>query len=120
MNEAQDNTPWSDELVEALKWHQSGVMFHPYTCGNCRNKLGIWFLKQDDGTLIPEPPGYDRSGDGWKKIVCLDRELVPTKDGFVCPTCDYKQTHVMENTVETVKAMKEIADTHPFYKCINA
>jgi len=86
------NPPWSDEVVQKLNENQHNGRFHPYTCGNCRDKLGIWFLRQDDGSLIPEPKGYDRGGDGWKKIVCLDRELVATRDGWMCPTCDYKQS----------------------------
>lgn len=84
-------TPWSDELVKLLNESQYDGKHHPFTCGECRDKLGIWFVRQDDGSLIPEPPGYDRSGDGWKKIVCLDRELVATKDGWLCPTCGYRQ-----------------------------
>jgi hypothetical protein len=84
-------TPWSKEFIDLMNKYQKSGDFHPYTCGECRDKLGIWFLKQDDGTLIPEPPDYDRSGDGWKKIVCLDRELVATEKGWVCPTCGYTQ-----------------------------
>jgi len=83
--------PWPKELVDKLNKQQRDGSVHPYTCGHCRDKLGTWFLKQTDGTLIPEPKGYDRSGDGWKKLVCLDRELVATENGWICPTCDYKQ-----------------------------
>jgi len=112
----KEQTPWSDELVEALKWYQKGIMFHPYTCGHCRDTLGTRFLKQPDGSLIPEPFDYpSHEGDNWKNVVILDRELVPTKEGFVCPTCGYKQTSIMEGTIDMVKKIMKIAETHEFY-----
>jgi hypothetical protein len=119
--EMKDETlPWSDELIEALKWYQSGIMFHPYTCGNCRDKLGTRFIKTESGELVKEPIEFRSwEGDNWKQVVLLDRELVPTKEGFVCPTCDYKQTRIMENIVDVVKSMKAVADTHPFYTRID-
>ena len=80
--------PWPKELVDKLNAYQHNRNVHPYTCGYCRDTYGIWFVRRDDGNLIPEPPDYDRSGDGWKKIVCLDRELIATEKGWVCSTCD--------------------------------
>lgn len=83
--------PWSKEIVDKLNANQHNGRWHPYTCGNCRDKLGTCFIKQDDGSLIPEPDVYDRSGDGWKKVVYLDRELIATENGWICSTCDETQ-----------------------------
>jgi len=90
-------TPWSKEEVDELNRYQHSPGVHPYTCGYCRDKLGIWFLQQDNGILIPKPKNYDRSGDGRKKIVCLDRELIATENGWVCETCDNVQDWYIDN-----------------------
>ena len=59
--------PWTQEQVDALNAYQRDGWMHPYTCcgpDGCRDRLGV-------------------DGD--------DRELVATKDGWVCRTCDYTQ-----------------------------
>lgn len=54
--------PFTAEEVEALNaWQQR----HPFTCGRCRD-ASAWPLTSQ-------------------------HELVATKDGWVCPTCDYTQ-----------------------------
>jgi hypothetical protein len=101
MNEEPKITyaPWPKEVVDKLNEYQHNLGCHPYTCGWCRDKLGVWFVKQNDGTLIPEPLNYDRSGDGWKKIICLDRELIATENGWICKTCDHVQNWYVEGTI---------------------
>ena len=56
--------PWTDEEVRNLERWQTCAWVHPYTCGHCR-----------DAHLH----GSD------------EHRLVPTKDGWWCPTCDYRQ-----------------------------
>ena len=33
------NAPWSEEQVLLLNKYQNEGLFHPYTCGNCREIL---------------------------------------------------------------------------------
>lgn len=112
---------WSDEMVEAMKWYQESGVFHPYTCGNCRDKLGTRFLKTETGELVKEPPDYKSwEGDNWKNVVVLDRELTPTNDGFVCLTCGYKQKWLITGmTLERINDMRQMAEAgNPLYQRI--
>lgn len=59
--------PWTDEEVANLEAWQRSSRVHPYTCGRCRDA--------DTG----ERPLRD------------DHLLVPTVDGWRCPTCDCRQ-----------------------------
>ena len=96
--------PWSDELIEILKWYQFSGVYHPYTCGNCRDKLGTRFLRTESGELIKEPVDFNSwEGENWKQVVILDRELFPTRNGWVCQTCDYKQNWCMGGMTELAK-----------------
>ncbi len=54
--------PWTDDQVAALKRYQTNGRFHPYTCGNRGDHL------RDKGGV-----------------------LVPTKNGWRCPECQYVQ-----------------------------
>jgi hypothetical protein len=88
--------PWSQVVVDKLNERQKDGRFHPYTCGNCRGKLGVRFYKLPDGSLTREfPPDFKSwEGENWKLVHIEDRELVATVDGWICPTCDYKQAWV--------------------------
>jgi hypothetical protein len=64
--------PWTDEQVVALNAFQTAGRFHPFTCGN------------------------DRGDENHRKVAKErgDRDfglLVATKEGWVCPACDYRQ-----------------------------
>jgi hypothetical protein len=83
-------TPWSDELVKRLNEDQHSNGIHPYTCGNCRDKLGIYYARNKK-TGVERHIGILGKPTEDEETVIHDRELVATKDGWICPTCDYKQ-----------------------------
>lgn len=60
--------PWSDQEIEALRKHQEDDQRHPYTCGN-----------RGDGKHPFEEKYLDTGA------------LRPTREGWVCPYCDYTQ-----------------------------
>jgi hypothetical protein len=60
--------PFTPDQVESLNGYQVSGVMHPFTCGRCRDELGIW----EDGTIN-------------------DRLLVATEAGWTCPTCDNTQ-----------------------------
>lgn len=57
------HAPWTDEQVERLNQYQQAGWFHPYTC-----------------------PGRDEDED------CPKRNLIATRDGWVCHCGAYRQT----------------------------
>ncbi len=80
--------PWSDELVKQLNEYQEHGGGHPYTCRACRDKYHTRFIVKD-GKLIPEPPDFKSwENDNWKQVVIKDRNLVATRHGWICHTCD--------------------------------
>ena len=66
--------PFTPEQVKALNEYQIGGWFHPFTCADCRDRLGVF---EEDGTLD-------------------DRSLIATEAGWVCETCDYTQDWAWE------------------------
>lgn len=102
--------PWTVEQVQHLNWQQHRKNMHPFTCPQCRDNLGIYYLI-DDGMRLRRA-----SDDEWTEVtreareafekdvdpiaellglrertVILERELVATVNGWICPTCDYTQ-----------------------------
>lgn len=69
--------PWDDSLIERLHKHQFGPwddifeIGHPYTCGNRNNEKHKKYAVEND-----------QSDYGI---------LIPTRNGWKCPVCDYKQ-----------------------------
>lgn len=61
--------PFSDEQVQSLNEYQVSGVMHPFTCGACRDALG----------LLDEHGQFN------------DRLLTATPKGWTCPTCDYTQ-----------------------------
>lgn len=77
--------PWSKELVDLLNRYQKSNGVHPYTCGFCRNNLGVWFVKDKNGDERRVSVCYEpKEGE---TIFFKDRELVATENGWICPTC---------------------------------
>jgi hypothetical protein len=64
--------PWDDATVAALNRWQAAGFVHPFTCGGERSDAvhRYYALAQ---------------GQGDRGI------LVATRDGWVCPACDYRQ-----------------------------
>jgi hypothetical protein len=71
--------PFSANQVEAINKYQDNDFVHPLTCGNNRTDEN-----HTDGEGI----------------------LKATKDGLICPFCDYKQNNVPGLVIE-------LADYHP-------
>lgn len=92
------HAPFSPEQVVALNYWQHSYRFHPFTCSKCRDNLGTRFILVD-GKLTPEPEGmeyppvdFNNPSVGFRpNLILLDRELVATINGWICPTCDYTQ-----------------------------
>ena len=102
--------PWTIEQVLDLNhWQRSGRV-HPYTCGQCRDRLGTTFLLDETGMHVR--PATDEEWEqatreareafekddpiaeilGLKKrYTVIDHALVATVNGWICPTCDYTQ-----------------------------
>jgi hypothetical protein len=86
--------PWPDEFVQQLNENQHNGKYHPYTCGDCRDKLGIYYARNKK-TGEKRHIGVCGKPNEDEETVIHDRELVATKDGWICPTCDYKQEWVV-------------------------
>jgi hypothetical protein len=69
--EAISTSPWTPEEVLNLEAWQACTWVHPYTCGPCRDA---------------DPTDRDRLSM-WRS----DHPLVPTVNGWRCPTCNYRQ-----------------------------
>lgn len=66
MSEGHIKAPWTPSQVEALDRYQHAGKYHPYTCGN--------------------------RGDGNHRVNTIDLGgLIPTRRGWICQYCDYKQ-----------------------------
>jgi hypothetical protein len=83
-------TPWPKELVDKLNAQQKSGAVHPYTCGNCRDNLGVWFVRnKKTGEEKRVSVCYKPTEE--EEIFFNDRELIATENGWICPTCDWKQ-----------------------------
>lgn len=101
--------PWTVEQVQHLNWCQRRKNRHPFTCPQCRDNLGTSYLIVDGRLRRATDEEWDAAvravreafeSDtldplsrimGIEKYVLLERELVATLDGWICPTCDYTQ-----------------------------
>lgn len=83
--EGQVFAPWTDEQVAALNAYQRKSGWHPFTCGNDRTDEAHLKYQKEHG------------GD-WG-------ELVATRDGWICPACDYTQSWATAFMIETGKAV---------------
>lgn len=63
---------WSESDVALLLQRQADPMSHPYTCGGDRSDANHVVQAEEDGD--------DDTGI-----------LIPTRRGWVCPACDYRQ-----------------------------
>lgn len=68
--------PWDDAQVESLNGYQRSGVGHPFTCGRCRDADTESAITRFGD--LPEPARPERL-------------LVATRNGWVCPTCDYTQ-----------------------------
>lgn len=76
-----DTTPWADEIIEALNTFQRKASYHPYTCGGDRMDATHRVIKESFNL-----PDYGL--------------LVATKDGWICPACNYTQKWYSDSMVE--------------------
>jgi hypothetical protein len=69
--------PWTEEQVTKLNDFQKNRSYHPFTCGG------------------------DRGDEAHRIHATINGEedwgiLIATKDGWVCPVCDYKQDWALD------------------------
>jgi hypothetical protein len=62
---------WTREQVALLERRQAEPMAHPYTCGGERGDKAHTAQAEEDGTD--------------------NGVLIPTRRGWICPVCDYRQ-----------------------------
>lgn len=67
---------WTADQVELLKRRQDEPMSHPYTCGNRSN---------DERSRLQHEAQAAEDGDHEPGL------LIPTRRGWICPACDYRQ-----------------------------
>lgn len=85
-------TPWPEDFVKRLNENQNNGRYHPYTCSGCRDKLGIYYARNKQ-TGEERHIGILGKCNEDEDPVIYDRKLIATKDGWICPTCDYKQNN---------------------------
>ena len=104
--------PFTDTQLLALRLWQHSEIVHPYTCGRCRDVLGVRFRPEQSG---PESGGNVRirRDDDYagEDVVIIDRELVPARCGLVCPFCGRVQTwaHEFSTSIRHMTALDEQA-----------
>jgi hypothetical protein len=72
---------------------------HPYTCGHCRDRFGIYFRSEFNlplsvvcGDIIPiSVVDLDKYRNQGYHIMIEDWKLVATDKHWLCPSCGYTQ-----------------------------
>ncbi len=71
---------------------------HPYTCGHCRDRFGIYFRFVNNlplsgyGEIVPVSfMELDKYRDQGYEIMIEDWKLVATDKHWLCPSCGYTQ-----------------------------
>jgi len=82
--------PWTEEHVRSLNGYQQSGSFHPFTCGACRDRMGI-----RKPCPAPTTDGVCTLCGG-HGVVFDDHLLEATQAGWVCPTCSYTQDWAWE------------------------
>ena len=107
MNSGRVVAPFDDEQVAALNAYQGAGVFHPFTCGACRDTLRTRTIANDAQPLWRETAGEAvevvSAGSSMllgtpatleeltERLVADDRLLTATTDGWRCATCSYRQ-----------------------------
>lgn len=73
----QIRTPFTPAQVESLNEYQVSGVFHPFTCGRCRDAE------------------METMGDELKSLED-EHLLIATPEGWCCPTCDRQQDWAWE------------------------
>lgn len=76
--------PWSDDVIEGLNRYQVSGVCHPYTCGSGNRKD----VRHSDNEGV----------------------LQATRNGWVCPFCDYKQEYALANSVLSHEQLQSFFD----------
>lgn len=77
--------PWSDDVIEGLNRYQVSGVCHPYTCGSGNRKD----VRHSDNEGV----------------------LQATRNGWVCPFCDYKQKYALANSVLSHEQLQSFFNT---------
>ncbi len=94
------NPPFTFEQVRKLNKYQYAGEGHPFTCEYCRDKLGVYFYVEKDGSHRRISITDKRMQGDQNRIVIDDHQLVATTSGWICTTCDYTQDWAHEYMVE--------------------
>lgn len=84
----------TDEQVDAFNAHQMNEMFHPYTCLNDGDEKHILYefaKKKTNLSYEDYIKGEKERGVPFPHMEFTETSLIATKDGWICPVCDYKQ-----------------------------
>jgi len=87
-------SPFTDEQVKNLNNYQVSGKFHEFTCQNQGDDIHIKFEfeKKHKGENYDEYLKKEIArGINYPETPFNSTALIATKDGWVCPVCDYKQ-----------------------------
>lgn len=86
--------PFTDEQVKNLNEYQANGKFHEFTC-ECQGDdahIKYEFEKQHKGKNYKEYLKMEKAnGINYPDAVFNSTALIATKDGWICPVCNYKQ-----------------------------
>jgi hypothetical protein len=105
MSEVQEEKViFNDEEVRILNTYQEAGKYHPYTCPNDGDEDHIAYeykKKFSDFYVGFIPSDYDvylqqqrDKGIPYPEMEFTQTSLIATHKGWICPCCDYTQTHV--------------------------
>ncbi len=110
------HSPFTEDQIKNLNKYQDSGQFHPFTCPNDGDEkhVAFEFEKEHAGEDYEEYlKGEIEKGIPFPEMSFNQTSLVATKDGWMCPVCDYKQYWAHEFMAD--KKHNEEMD-----KCLNA
>jgi len=90
----QIQTPFTSEQVESLNKFQNEGRFHPFTCAHDGDQKHIFyeFNKEFPHKNYEEYIKEQKEiGVQFPEMSFNSTNLIATKEGWICPVCDYKQ-----------------------------
>jgi hypothetical protein len=97
-------TPFTNNQVDCLNDYQFSGLFHPFTCkyDGDEKHIEYEFNKNHQGEDYQEYLKKEKDkGINYPEMEFNQTNLIATKDGWICPACDYKQNWAHSFMVET-------------------